>query len=199
MLRLSELKLPLDHGPEDLEAAICRRLGVATTALISHRLVKRSVDARRKDAIALVYSLDLELDLDPAGLRRLERRFANDPHLRPAPESTYRFVARFEPPPAAPRPVVVGAGPCGYFAALLLAQMGLRPLLLERGKAVKERSADTFGFWQGAAALQPGVQCPVRRGRGRHLLRRQALQPGERSGSGDPQGAGGTGGVRRPS
>jgi uncharacterized FAD-dependent dehydrogenase len=184
VLRLSELKLPLDHGPEDLEAAICRRLGVATTALISHRLVKRSVDARRKDAIALVYSLDLELDLDPAGLRRLERRFANDPHLRPAPESTYRFVARFEPPPAAPRPVVVGAGPCGYFAALLLAQMGLRPLLLERGKA---------------AALQPGVQCPVRRGRGRHLLRRQALQPGERSGSGDPQGAGGTGGGRRPS
>ena len=155
MLRLSELKLPLDHGPADLEAAICRRLGVATTALISHRLVKRSVDARRKDAIALVYSLDLELDLDPAGLRRLERRFANDPHLRPAPESTYRFVARFEPPPAAPRPVVVGAGPCGYFAALLLAQMGLRPLLLERGKAVKERSADTFGFWQGQRPFNP--------------------------------------------
>ena len=155
VLRLSELKLPLDHSPADLEAAICRRLGIGAESLISHHLVKRSVDARRKDAIALVYGLDLDLALDPHQLRRLQRRFANDPHLRPAPDRDYRLVARFEQPLDAPRPVVVGAGPCGYFAALLLAQMGLRPLLLERGKAVKERSGDTFGFWNRQQPFNP--------------------------------------------
>ena len=156
VLRLSELKLPLDHSEADLEAAICRRLRIPTAALRSHRLVKRSVDARRRGAIALVYSLDLDLDLDPAGRRRLERRFADDPHLRPTPDERYRFVARFtDDDRPSLQPVVVGAGPCGYFAALLLAQMGLRPLLLERGKAVKERSADTFGFWKGRRPFDP--------------------------------------------
>ena len=157
VLRLSELKLPLDHGPEDLQRAICRRLGIAEAALRRSHLVKRSVDARRKDAIFLVYSLDLELNLDGEGLRRLRARFRHDPHLRPTPDSRYRLVVA--PAEAAwggrPRPVVVGAGPCGYFAALLLAQMGLRPLLLERGRAVRERSADTFGFWRGERPFNP--------------------------------------------
>ena len=156
MLRLSELKLPLDHSEADLQEAICRRLRIPPGALRSHRLVKRSVDARRRGAIALVYSLDVELDLDASSRRRLELRFANDPHLRPTPDERYRFVARFTDDDRPPlRPVVVGAGPCGYFAALLLAQMGLRPLLLERGKAVKERSADTFGFWKGRRPFDP--------------------------------------------
>ncbi|MCS5692691.1 FAD-dependent oxidoreductase [Cyanobium sp. FGCU-6] len=156
MLRLSELKLSLDHSEEDLQEAICRRLRIPPTALRSHRLVKRSVDARRRGAIALVYSLDLELDLDTVSRKRLERRFADDPHLRPTPDERYRFVARVAANDRpAQRPVVVGAGPCGYFAALLLAQMGLRPLLLERGKAVKERSADTFGFWKGRQPFDP--------------------------------------------
>jgi uncharacterized FAD-dependent dehydrogenase len=155
VLRLSELKLPLDHGEDDLAAAICRRLGVPMEVLLTHRLVRRSVDARRRNAIALVYSVDLELALDPASQRRLLRRFQGDPHLRPVPDDRYRLVARLEEPPADPRPVVVGAGPCGYFAALLLAEMGLRPLLLERGKPVKERTADTFGFWRGQRPLDP--------------------------------------------
>ena len=149
-LRLSELKLPLDHSPDDLEAAILRRLRQPAAVLRSHRVVKRSVDARRRERIQLVYTLDLELALAPAALERLLKRFASDPHLRRAPDETYRFVLQGGPGPLpGPRPVVVGAGPCGYFAALLLAQMGLRPLLLERGKPVKERSADTFGFWRG--------------------------------------------------
>jgi uncharacterized FAD-dependent dehydrogenase len=156
VLRLSELKLPLDHSEADLQEAICRRLRIPPGALRSHRLVKRSVDARRRGAIALVYSLDVELDLDASSRRRLERRFANDPHLRPTPDERYRFVAHvLENDRPSQRPVVVGAGPCGYFAALLLAQMGLRPLLLERGKAVKERSADTFGFWKGRRPFDP--------------------------------------------
>ena len=160
MLRLSELKLPLDHSDAELEAAACRRLRIAPDQLRAVRLVKRSVDARKPQAIALVYSLDLDLALDPRAEARLVQRFAGDPHLRPSPDTTYHPVAQAfgagtHPGDAAARPVVVGAGPCGYFAALLLAQMGFRPLLLERGKAVKERTADTFGFWKGNRPFDP--------------------------------------------
>ncbi len=153
MLRLSELKLPLDHSEADLELAVCRRLRLEPHQLQGLRLVKRSVDARKPQAIALVYSLDLELALDARAEARLLKRFSGDPHLRPSPDTTYHPVAQASGP--APRPVVVGAGPCGYFAALLLAQMGFRPLLLERGKAVKERTADTFGFWKGTHGFDP--------------------------------------------
>ncbi len=156
MLRLSELKLPLDHSEEDLRAAIARRLRLPPATVRGHRLVKRSVDARRQGAIRLVYSLDLDLDLDGAARRRLLRRFADDPHLRPAPDERYRAPAGLGEGQAPPsRPVVVGAGPCGYFAALVLAEMGLRPLLLERGLPVRERSAATFGFWRGQRDLDP--------------------------------------------
>jgi uncharacterized FAD-dependent dehydrogenase len=157
VLRLTELKLPLEHSEADLRTAICRRLRLPEQALRAHRLVKRSVDARRHDAIVLVYSLDLDLDLDPKAEQRLRQRFAGDPHLQPSPDDTYRYVieAGDAVPEGSPRPVVIGAGPCGYFAALLLAQMGLRPVLLERGKPVKERSADTFGFWRGERPFEP--------------------------------------------
>ena len=153
MLRLSELKLPLDHSEAELAAAVCRRLRIAPHQLRRTRLVKRSVDARKPQAIALVYSLDLELALDAKAEARLLQRFSGDPHLRPSPDTTYHPVARASG--SFLRPVVVGAGPCGYFAALLLAQMGFRPLLLERGKAVKERTADTFGFWRGTRGFDP--------------------------------------------
>ncbi|MFM7087115.1 MAG: NAD(P)/FAD-dependent oxidoreductase [Cyanobium sp.] len=162
MLRLSELKLPLDHRDEDLPAAICRRLRLAPELLRGHRIVRRSVDARRRDRIQLVYCLDLDLALEPSARARLLRRFRGDPHLRPTPDERYRFVAGAavgrpwagggEPDR---RPLVIGAGPCGYFAALLLAQMGLKPLLLERGRPVKERTADTFAFWRGERPLNP--------------------------------------------
>jgi uncharacterized protein len=154
VLRLSELKLPLDHTDAELTAAICRRLRLRPEQLRSHRLVKRSVDARKAGAIRLVYSLDLELALSPAAQARLLERFQGDPHLRPTPDERYQPVAAVADWPG-PRPVVVGAGPCGYFAALLLAQMGLRPLLLERGQAVKQRTADTFGFWRGERPFDP--------------------------------------------
>ena len=159
MLRLSELKLPLDHRDEDLPEAVCRRLRIPREALRGHQLVRRSIDARRRGAIALVYCLDLDLDLPEAERKRLLRRFHNDPHLRPSPDTRYLpaagpGTARPLPTPRQ-RPVVIGAGPCGYFAALLLAQMGLRPLLLERGRPVKQRSADTFGFWKGQRPFDP--------------------------------------------
>jgi len=154
VLRLSELKLPLDHTDAELTAAICRRLRLKPEQLRSHRLVKRSVDARRQRPIRLVYSLDLDLALSPAAEARLLERFDGDPHLRPTPDERYMPVCSLSDW-SGPRPVVVGAGPCGYFAALLLAQMGLRPLLLERGQAVKQRAADTFGFWRGERPFNP--------------------------------------------
>ena len=159
MLRLSELKLPLDHRDEELPEAVCRRLRIPRAALRGYQLVRRSIDARRRTAIALVYCLDLDLELSDGELQRLLRRFHNDPHLRPSPDTRYRPVAgpgtAHPRPSSRQRPVVIGAGPCGYFAALLLAQMGLKPLLLERGRPVKQRSADTFGFWKGERDFNP--------------------------------------------
>ena len=153
--RLSGLKLPLDHSDDALAAALARRLRLPLEQLHGWTVVKRSVDARNQDAIRLVYSIELELVEDGALLSRLGRRWANDPQLQPAPDSRYQPPILPPRQPAQLRPVVVGAGPCGYFAALLLAQLGLRPLLLERGKDVKRRTADTFGFWRGERALDP--------------------------------------------
>ncbi|MEC8214161.1 MAG: FAD-dependent oxidoreductase [Cyanobacteriota bacterium] len=154
MLRLSELRLPLDHQPQDLESALLRRLRIPPERLIEHRLVKRSVDARRRDRIELIYSVDVRVK----GEASLLRRRGKQARLRPAPDTRYRLLGCApEGFPAVPdhRPVVVGAGPCGYFAALLLAQMGLRPLLLERGQPVKQRTQQTFGFWQGRLQFDP--------------------------------------------
>jgi uncharacterized protein len=155
VLRLHQLKLPLDHSDADLAAAIVRRLRLKPGQLRRWHLVKRSVDARRRQAIQLVYSLDLELDLDAAMQQRLLARLGDASILQPTPDSRYQPVANALAGQRLERPVVVGAGPCGYFAALVLAQMGLRPLLLERGRAVKQRTADTFGFWRGARPLDP--------------------------------------------
>jgi len=153
--RLSGLKLPLDHDDSELAAAIGKRLRLQPDQLQGWAVTKRSVDARRQDAIQLVYSLDLELVDDQPLLQRLGRRWARDPQLQPAPDRRYRLPQLPQRAVAQPRPAVVGAGPCGYFAALVLAQLGLRPLLLERGKDVKRRTADTFGFWRGDRPLDP--------------------------------------------
>jgi uncharacterized protein len=154
--RLSELKVPLDHSTDELRQAVLARLELPAKDLRGIDVVKRSVDARSRSTIQFSYSLDLELDCDARTLKRLAR----DCQLRPSPDRTYRFVAMAAVDGNGVgshphRPIVIGAGPCGYFAALLLAQMGLRPLLLERGKPVKERSADTFGFWRGQRPFNP--------------------------------------------
>ena len=147
MLRLTELRLPLDHPDAALRAGVCDRLHVADAGLRSFTVFRRSVDARRRSAPVLTYTVDCEVDDEVAVLARC----AGDPHVRPAPDTTYRFVARAPADFRAmqrPRPVVVGFGPCGIFAALVLAQMGLRPIVLERGKRVRERTKDTWGLWR---------------------------------------------------
>jgi uncharacterized FAD-dependent dehydrogenase len=143
MLRLTELKLPLDHPPEALRAAILARLKLPDAALLDVRIHKRGYDARRKHALLLVYTVDVAVTDEAA----LLKKFRNDPQLVPAPDMDYRFVGH-APATLAERPLVVGFGPCGIFAALVLAQMGFRPIVLERGKAVRERTQDTWGLWR---------------------------------------------------
>ncbi len=142
MLRLSELKLPLDHAPADLPAAIVSRLGIEVDDLVSWTVWKRAHDARRKSAILKVYIVDAEVRGEAAVLQRLSR----DPHVNLTPDTTYRAPA--PPKPGRLRPVVIGAGPCGLFAGLILAEMGLRPIILDRGKFVRERTKDTWGLWR---------------------------------------------------
>jgi uncharacterized FAD-dependent dehydrogenase len=143
MLRISELKLPLDHAPEALPAAIAKRLGVRAGDLVRWSVWKRAHDARRKSAILKVYIVDVELKGEAAILTQL----ADDPHVRPTPDTSYRPVAT-APSARRLRPVVIGAGPCGLFAGLILAEMGFRPVILDRGKVVRERTKDTWGLWR---------------------------------------------------
>src|ERR1051325_3911444 len=143
MLRLTDIKLPLDHPPEAIAKAATNKLGIPPQDLISCTVFRRAHDARKKAAILLIYSLDVEVKNEAAALKR----FANDPHVKPTPDIDYRFVAR-APEKLEKRPLVIGAGPCGLFAALILAQMGFRPIILDRGKVVRERTKDTWGLWR---------------------------------------------------
>ncbi|PTT81590.1 hypothetical protein DBR41_16400, partial [Pseudomonas sp. HMWF010] len=144
MLRLSELKLPLDHPADAMAPAICARLAISPDDLLDFTIARRAHDARRKSAILMVYSVDVTVR-DEAGVLA---RFAGDHHVRPRPDTDYRFVTRMPDDYAGPRPVVVGAGPCGLFAGLILAQMGFKPIILDRGKVVRERTKDTWALWR---------------------------------------------------
>ncbi|RZJ99023.1 MAG: NAD(P)/FAD-dependent oxidoreductase [Novosphingobium sp.] len=144
MIRLSDLKLPLDHPAEALPEAICARLGIAPEALQSFTVFKRGNDARRRNAVLLVYTVDLEL----ADEAEVLERFAGDKDVRPTPDMTYRFPVMAPAGYSGKRPVVIGAGPCGLFAGLILAQMGFKPIILDRGKVVRQRTKDTWGLWR---------------------------------------------------
>jgi uncharacterized FAD-dependent dehydrogenase len=166
MLRITELRLPLHHDAAALPAAIVARLGLAADALRSFTLFKRSYDARKKAAIVLIYTVDVDLTGGADQEADVLARLAADTHVRPSPDTRYRPVGHL--PDHLPadfaalqtlRPVVIGFGPCGLFAALILAQMGLRPIVLERGKPVRERTKDTWRLWrQGELDPQSNVQ-----------------------------------------
>jgi uncharacterized FAD-dependent dehydrogenase len=147
MIRITELRLPIDHAHEAVEAAILKRLHLPTKDLIDFEIFKRSYDARKNVALSFIYSVDLSVKNEEAILKQ----FDGDIHIRPSPDTSYHFKAK------APesigvgkslRPVVIGFGPCGIFAALVLAQMGFKPIVLERGKKVRERTQDTWGLWR---------------------------------------------------
>ncbi|MDT7835339.1 NAD(P)/FAD-dependent oxidoreductase [Aquabacterium sp. OR-4] len=163
MIRVTELRLPLAHPPEALRSALLQRLNIADADLAELTLHKRSPDARKKSAIQFIYAVDCRL-ASPALEAEVLARCAGDPHVRPSPDMRYRFVGQapddfFAGPHARTRPVVIGFGPCGLFAALILAQMGLRPIVLERGKPVRERTKDTWALWrQGQLDPESNVQ-----------------------------------------
>ena len=147
MIRITELRLPINHPPEALEGAILKRLNLAPQDLNQFTVFKRSYDARKNVALAFIYTIDLSIKDEEGVLKQ----FSNDTHIRPSPDTSYHFVAK------APdgiqsgklmRPVVIGFGPCGIFAALVLAQMGFKPIVLERGKKVRERTQDTWDLWR---------------------------------------------------
>ncbi|NRF30038.1 NAD(P)/FAD-dependent oxidoreductase [Vibrio coralliilyticus] len=143
MIRLTEIKLPLDHEEEALIAAITKKLGISEDQVISFNVFRRGYDARKKTNILLIYTLDVVVENDEP----LLVKFADDPHVKQTPDMEYKFVAK-APENITERPVVIGFGPCGLFAALILAQSGFKPIVVERGKEVRERTKDTFGFWR---------------------------------------------------
>ena len=149
MLRLTEIKLPLDHAESDLTSAILKKLQINPDELIRYSIFKRSYDARKKNDIVFVYILDVETTQED----QLLERWQKNPHIQATPDISYHYVAQ-APRNLETRPVVIGTGPCGMFAGLLLAQMGFRPIMLERGKSVRDRTVDTFGFWR-KKALNP--------------------------------------------
>ena len=145
MIRISELKLPLDHAEEALPALVAHTLGLVPAQIAHFTVFKRSFDAR-KATLVQVYIVDVAL-VDAAQEAELLRQHPDNPHLRPSPDMAYTPVGQAPADPAI-RPVVVGFGPCGIFAALVLAQMGFKPIVLERGTTVRQRTQDTWGLWR---------------------------------------------------
>ncbi len=145
VLRLNELTLPLEHDADALRPAILRRLGIPSDDLVRFEVFRRGIDARKPDAMLFVYAIDAEVRDERAVLARMKNRS----RVGPTPDTAYRFVAKASAANAHyARPIVIGMGPAGLFAGLILAQSGFRPLILERGKAVRERTKDTFRMWR---------------------------------------------------
>lgn len=160
MLRLSDLQLPLDHSDEELQTAIFNKLGITAEELQSFSLFKRSHDARKKHKILLIYQLDVVLTASAE--QRVLEQFSGQSFVRPSPDTRYQFVAETAenfPAEDQQRPIVIGFGPCGLLAALVLAQMGLKPIVLERGQEVRQRTKDTWGLWrEGKLNTESNVQ-----------------------------------------
>ncbi|AFY37647.1 FAD dependent oxidoreductase [[Leptolyngbya] sp. PCC 7376] len=150
MIRLNEIKLPLDHSEEAIAEAICKKLELKPHELLEYTIFKRSFDARKKRNIFLVYVVDIKTYKD----KSLLKRFRRDPHVIETPDMAYKMVGH-APEGCEERPIVIGMGPCGMFAGLMLARMGFRPIILERGKQVDERTKDTFAFWKKRGKFNP--------------------------------------------
>jgi len=143
MIRLTNIQLPLDHDDQAMTSAVLDRLSIAAEDLVSVHVHKRGYDARKKTNIVLIYTLDVETTQNES----LIEKFAEHQLVKETPDMSYQFVAN-APADLQERPVVIGFGPCGLLAGLVLAQMGYRPIILDRGKEVRERTKDTFGFWR---------------------------------------------------
>jgi len=143
MIRLTNIQLDLDHNEDELQQAILDTLQITAKELLNFSVFKRGYDARQKNNITLIYTLDVYTSKNDI----LLAQFANNSNIKLSPDTSYKFVGK-APENLSERPVVIGMGPCGLFAGLVLAQMGFKPIILERGKEVRERTKDTFGFWR---------------------------------------------------
>ncbi|CAH0991760.1 hypothetical protein SIN8267_01874 [Sinobacterium norvegicum] len=143
MIRLTQVKLPLDHAAEAIDLGVLKILKIERDELVSVEVFKRAYDARKKANILLIYTLDVVTKRD----QQLLKQFDKDNNIRQTPDMSYNFVGH-APAGFDQRPVVIGTGPCGMFVGLILAQMGFKPIILERGKAVRERTKDTWGLWR---------------------------------------------------
>ena len=149
MLRINEIKLPLEqagtvkHQDDQIKLALLKRLRISEDDLIQFTIFKRGVDARKSHAILYVYSLNVAVKNEGKVLAKLRK----DPHIKPAPDTSYHYVAKADAL-SKPRPIIIGFGPAGIFAALILAQSGFKPIVLERGKEVRKRTQDTWGLWR---------------------------------------------------
>jgi len=149
MLRITNIKLPLDHSSSAIKEEVIRVLQLQESELIGLSVFKRSHDARKGNLIFLIYSLDIELTAEAEA--RCLAQFAGKGSVKPSPDMQYKFVTEKLtnfPQAEQQRPVIIGFGPCGILAALLLAQMGLKPIVIERGQDVRQRTKDTWGLWR---------------------------------------------------
>jgi uncharacterized FAD-dependent dehydrogenase len=147
--RINDIKLPLNHSAEDLAQAIITLLAISAHDLLDFSIYKRSYDARKKSAISLIYSVDVRLHDDV--YMQVLRTFPSSQKVFSSPDTQYQFVAHVGkdfPNVQQQRPLIIGFGPCGILAALVLAQMGFKPIVLERGQDVRVRSQDTWGLWR---------------------------------------------------
>jgi hypothetical protein len=143
MIRITNVKLPLDHNEAQLRKAVLSMLFIKEDQLVDFTIFRRGFDARSKHKIDLLYTIDVSTDNDEAVIKDNY----DNPDVRLAPDMTYQYVTQ-APEDLAERPVVIGFGPCGIFVGLVLAEMGYKPIILDRGKEVRERTKDTFGFWR---------------------------------------------------
>jgi len=142
VIRLTELRFPLDYADESVAPEICRVLGIDAAQLLGWTLYRRGFDARNRAQIVAVLTVDAQVHDEAQVLSQ----HAGARNIGARPDQSYHPVAKATA--ACRRPVVIGFGPCGLFAALILAEMGFRPIVLERGKEVRERTRDTFGLWR---------------------------------------------------
>jgi uncharacterized FAD-dependent dehydrogenase len=149
MIQITELRLPIEHTPQDLEQSILSRLKISEIDLIRFQIFKRSHDARKNSTLSLIYNLHVSVKNEEDILKK----HSGDIHISIAPDTSYQYVTQASEHLKS-RPIVIGFGPCGIFATLLLAQMGFKPIVLERGKAVRQRTQDTWGLWR-KHILQP--------------------------------------------
>lgn len=158
MIRIREISLPFDHAPGALAKAAAQKLGLPSVEAGAIRLVRKSIDARKKQRILAVYIVDVEVADEADVLARC----AGDGHIEQAPQAGY-VTPKYSSTGGKPSPVVAGSGPCGLFAALLLAEAGARPILIERGREVAARVRDVQAFWR-EGVLNPESNVPFGEG-----------------------------------